>query len=229
MDSLVAQEGSGVFDQIAHFLVVNEAPTTGKPKRDWRAEVLARYPFVEFVQKDGTQSGQAKSLNLILQKLENESYDYWLHIEEAWKATRPFLRRALNIMDRNPALSQLQLNADAQGNPRWADWGSDNLRAKLGHVVVLPKPGTLASKQIAEMGAGFRWTDHPWPLFSLNPSMNRVGHLLNLGKFDERAESWPIVFEFDYGTKFVESGCVKAYLVPTAYQRDWKNHRSTYS
>lgn len=237
MDGLIRQEGMDVFrdGRIARVLVVNECPhPTTSTGRDWKKEVRARYPFVEFVQKQrrpgaNPKSGQAESLNLLLRELKRGGYDYWLHVEEAWKPFRPFFDRALDVMERNPTLTQLQMNADAAGNPRWADWGAKHLRSERGHVRVLPKPdGSLLDGNAAANAAV--WNEHPWPLFTLNPAFTRVSHLEKAGlwSFDENPAKWPVQFEFDFGARFVAAGCEKAYLVPTAFTRDWDNHASTY-
>jgi hypothetical protein len=46
--------------------------------------------------------------------------------------------------------------------------------------------------------------------------------------FSERADWWPVSFEYAFGAEFVRRGLGKAALVPSAFDRDWRSHVSTY-
>lgn len=214
MDSVI---GSNV-----HVVVINEY--TNNDNEDYAKRVKERYPSIEFVQKNEHQKGQARSLNMILDMI--WGYEYWVHWEESWIASNAsFLKKAINIMDHDKSITQLQFTPD------WTDASLSRLDDHGDYIIVslhaqykdIPHDPKNFDALVSQYGLNVMW-----PLYSLRPSINRVKHYLGIGKFDEDPKLWPVRFEYEYSLRWVDAGCVKAVIAPPVAMRQ-ANHVSTYA
>lgn len=175
------------------WLVVNEY--SDAHRADWTRLMRETFPWMVFVQKPKHLKGQAHSLNLILAAVSH--YDHWVQWEDTWLAERPFLARALDVMG-NSSISQLQVTHTGVG-PSWLDVHSDRLSMRQ-------TPNGTSYVEVALGGAS------EWPLFSLQPSVNRVQHVLRVGRFNDDPALWPVMFELDFAHRWCKAGCTKAAL-----------------
>ena len=200
---------------LGNVTIINEYDAARR--EDYEALVrssLAHVPDLHFVQKGPDARGQARTLNMILDRIAD--YDLWLHWEESWVCTRPFLAEALDVMQSSD-LTQLQLTHD------WLDVGEARLARKTtprgtSFVQVLPDNNTGRSSDNVRFG---------WPLFSLRPGLNRAQFCRHVGRFDENPRMWPVKFERDFGLRWWRHGAKKGVLTPHAAEIQ-PNHRSTY-
>jgi len=201
------------------WLVINE-PKQSPASPDWEALMAKKFPWVTFVQKKRGQSGQARSLNLILQAI--TPFQYWLQWEEAWFCTRPFLHDALAVMQANASITQLQLTRTPPHTD--ADWYHQRQKGQddLGWAFIPSTPDTFRNLTLAN-------TDlKVWPAYSLRPSLNVVSFFSALPRFSESASMWPLKFEWDFGRNWVLAGGTKAIFLDAPVTRSAK-HVSTYA
>jgi hypothetical protein len=226
LSSLLSKHTEDELSLLREIVVINEYDDDRQ--EDFAPEVRACWPRVEFVQKGAEDRGQARTLNTILDRL--AGYDWWIHWEESWVCTRPFVAGAIDVM-RATDLTQLQV---ARG---WLDVGADRLRPGrtpdgTPFVRVLPHPHTADLVRrtpvsgygdlVARVGMAVGW-----PLYSLQPGVNRARFCRALGRFDESPPLWPIRFEWEYAKRWLLAGGTKGVSVPPAAERQ-ANHVSTY-
>jgi hypothetical protein len=225
MDSILAQHTPETLHRIDRWVIVNEYDPN--PAHDWVSRVKGRYPFMEVIQKGAGDKGQAASMNRILQEI--TGYTYWIHWEETWYCRDPCLDRMFDVME-STNISQLQVT-QLRDKPNWLD--SDyhprtlqQTQRGTGYYEIREAAGTRESvkRPIAE----FRNDCYgQWPLYSLLPSINRVSHN-QVGAFTTDPAFWPIVFEWDYGRRWLQAGNTKAVLPDGPVVRDNSAHKSTY-
>ena len=225
MDSIIEQHTPETLQRIDRWLIVNEYDPN--PAHDWTQRVKERYPFMEVIQKGPEEKGQAASMNMILRQ--TAGYKYWIHWEEAWYCRRPCMDRMFDVME-STNISQLQVT-QLTDKPNWldstyhpralrqTDRGTEyyEIRAAAGTAESIKRP----ISEFADDCFG------RWPLYSLLPSINRVSHN-RIGDFTTDPRRWPIVFEWDYGRRWLQAGNTKAVLPDGPVIRDNAAHKSTY-
>lgn len=172
-------------------LIVNEYDESGQDHSD----IVRNYPKFEFYQKSEHQRGQAASLNLILDELEASGFEYWLQWEEAWKPKRDFFPEALDIMKASN-LAQLQFSQP------WLYLPNCKLEEKDGYFEITKTHDDYPEWQCAEK----------WPLFSLQPGLNRAASILRCGRFDTDPDNWPYQFEYMFALEFVKLNLTKGMI-----------------
>ena len=211
----------GIEHTIDSWLVINEPTTKASP--DWKNLMTVQFPWIQFTQKTEKNRGQAKSLNLILDKI--KPYRHWLQWEEAWFCTRPFLQDALTILESNPSINQLQLTRTPPS--QMPDWFQQRKQGQdtLGWALVPSQPEVFKALQIKDIDMT---ANRIWPVYSLRPSLNTVSFYEALPGFSTRSDMWPLRFEWDFGRNWVLAGGVKAILLDAPVTRS-DTHKSTYS
>lgn len=225
MDSVLEQHTPETLQRIDRWLIVNEYDPN--PAHDWTQRVKERYPFMEVIQKGAAEKGQAASMNIILEQIKD--YTYWIHWEETWYCRRPCMDRMFDVME-STNISQLQVTQhrdkpnwlDSTYNPRTlrqTDYGTEyyEIREAAGTAESIKRP----ISEFADDCFG------RWPLYSLLPSINRVSDNA-IGPFTTDPRRWPIVFEWDYGRRWLQAGNTKAVLPDGPVIRDNAAHKSTY-
>jgi hypothetical protein len=236
MASLYEHHSVQTMSRISSVLVVNEYDSIDKTE-GLDARVTSSFPNVQFIQKGAADRGQARTLNLILERI--KPYDYWIHWEESWCCTRPFLEEAIDVMQ-NSAVTQLELT-----NETWRNAGAERLCGHTspkgaGYLEVRPHPDMewLINKFAKLLDPCFTYSDYwgianaqgwvvMWPLYSLRPSINRVAFYADLAGFNEDPALWPVRFEWEFAARWLRKGAVKAVLEPPSAQRQ-ADHVSTY-
>jgi hypothetical protein len=200
----------------AKVVIINEYSENG-----FKANFLKEeFPWIHaIVNKTKKDQGQAGSLNLIIKMLGTKTrpkFDFWLHFEESWIVTKPFLKICDEAM--SIGIDQLQLTED--------NWEEDH-----DYSIMLPKTRRriyVQSKHLPYKG----YVDcirsennyanieklcrddgqDEWPLWSLRPGMDRVSKILNVGLFSTSKEMWPVHFELEYAMNWLlqPGGVVKA-------------------
>ena len=101
------------YNSIDRFIIINEyskIDTTNKINF-----LKEKFPQVDFIQKKRNEKGQANSLNIIINILRENNYDYWIQWEESWFPNRNFIKDAIEIMSESN-IDQLQFTND------WFNW-----------------------------------------------------------------------------------------------------------
>lgn len=227
VSSILARHAEDECAVVREIVVINEYDANRS--EDFGPAVRALSPRIEFVQKGPDQHGQAHTLNMILDRI--GGYEHWIHWEESFVCTRPFLARAIDVM-LSTELTQLSLTT------HWLNVGSDRLPSRITpagtrHVQVLSHPRTESLVRETDVWSGFdRLINRAgygaaWPLYSLVPSINRAKFCLDVGRFNEDPRLWPVKFEWDYGKRWLLRGATKGVLTPHAAEVQ-PNHVSTY-
>jgi hypothetical protein len=197
---------------VGECLVVNEFDENRQ--EDFAPLVLGKEPTIQFIQKSKQDRGQARTLNMILDRL--QWYDLWIHWEEMWMCVRPFIEESIEIMRQQPDLTQLQVAYKPEPS-----WTPDRRIAKTTSGG-LPYEQILIGKDAERMRSAKRedWAHLEWPLFSLMPGVNRAQFCRRVvGRFSEDAALWPVTFEFEYGLRWLLRGGIKGISVPHAAER----------
>jgi hypothetical protein len=206
MDSLIAHNDMNIFNKC---VVINEySPDASRLIN----EIIKKYPFIEFIQKDKNNIGQARSLNIIIDIIKANNYKYWVHWEESWVCTRQFINKAIDIME-NSKITQLQFTPD------WQDHK---------HKIILPDYHILLYDYDINETEKILSSDK-WPLYSLRPSINRANFYADMPSFLEYPSLWPVIFERLYGNEWIKKGAIKGIIIPSVCQRTTDNYSSTYS
>lgn len=170
-----------------------------------RHAMQERYPFFEFILKDGSEIGHAKSMNRILCEVRSK---YWLHFEDDWQTVKPghYISTAIAVLDDDDALIQCVLNRN------YAEI-LDNHNIVGGHLVVSQdqktvyrihdyiNPASPEFNSLLEQNPG-RLTNAYWPGFSLMPSLLRRKAFDGLGSFNPAAGH----FERDMADRAMDHG-----------------------
>jgi len=206
---------------IMDFYIINEY--SDEPLDNWKNKINKKYPFVTFIQKTKKDKGQGKSLNLILDIIQN--YTYWIHWEEAWFPTRQFLYDAIEIMD-TTNITQLQFTQEA-GNTHWNDKPNRCYNFnKNNYCIINYFIEEYPKIDIYKEFSHHDWMTLNWPLYSIRPSINRVRDY-NFGKFLTTPELWPLKFEIEFGERWMERNYVKGIFENGPVRRN-TTHVSTY-
>ena len=219
ISSLFARHGPEERSLLGERLVVNEFDA-GR-QEDFAPLVRQLDPAIQFIQKTEADRGQARTLNMILDRL--QWYDLWIHWEETWMCVRPFIGEAVEIMQQHPELTQLQVAHKPEPS-----WTQDRRIAKTTAGGARYEQ-ILIGKDAERMLAvdALDWAQVDWPLFSLMPGVNRAQFCRRVGRFGENARLWPVSFEFEYARRWIQRGGVKGVSVPHAAERQ-PGYVSTY-
>jgi hypothetical protein len=200
LNGILKYHDSAVLSRIDKWIVINEyAPS---PKANWGKLVKQKYPFITFLQKGMHDRGQVKSLNHILPYI--TPYTYWFHWEEGWQPTRAFLNNAFHIMD-TTNISQLQLTSLSH-KPCKEDY------CIVPHSQEIDE--NLGEQKIKTQTQMVRY----WPLYSLQPSLNRVS-FYTFGDFSEKQFKSPIMSEYDFAQRWYQNGGIKGMLKDGSLKR----------
>jgi len=206
-------------EYIKEYIVVDDGSSASD-----RAAMQDAFPFCRFVFHN---KGHPHSMNTILSMLETP---FWLAWEDDWElqASTPLLTRAMAVLQTEPKAMQVALNGgwdDVAGAHRTIPPALGHHGPIRYHLLEYP-PSQLRLLTPESVARGCcRSGDAIWPLFSLQPALNRTQYFQALGPFitDWRANSQPryFVWELEYATRFVTGGAWKGVLgKPHATQRE---------
>lgn len=206
---------------IGRWLLINEYSESDQDELKLMLQYLmAKFPFLEVVQKSAFDQGQPKSLNIILRELRSGDLPYWLHIEESWRTVRPFLERSLDFLEDHLYLHQLQLY-------RAAYYKSHTHTRITEDVEVIALDSYIDLHEVDPRD----WRSYSlrWPSYSLRPSLTQVSFLKGNPHLNFNADpAWfPVVFEFDFAIQWQISGGSMCAVSHEAVSRQ-EGHTSTY-
>jgi hypothetical protein len=227
MDSIVRLHTPETLHKIQRWIVVNEYDA--HPKHDYAAVINEKYPWVTYVQKPPGQKGISESINWILRSYVPYSR-LWIHWEETWVARKPFLDRAIALMNTKPEITQLTF-IYKNGRTEWSDIDPDRLKCTDDYCLVKPHPDRAwystwdgsAEGMNAEVTAKWAIT---WPLYQLLPSINRSAFYTGLPYFHTSRKH----AEWLYARSWLRAGGVKAIFKDAPVWRPTeKTHVSTHA
>ena len=177
--------------------------------REWMRE---RYPFFEFLFKNPEEKGHARSMNMLLDRLETP---FWLHLEDDWHffVRDAYIEKALAVLEDDPALGQVLFNrnyGETLGCREIAGGTVDRTRREgqryRRHVYIAQD--TSEYRDFSESLP--RGTLHVayWPHHSLRPSLTRTAAIHDIGRFDPKARH----FEREYAQRYTDRGYRSAFL-----------------
>lgn len=182
-----------------------------------------KFPNVKFIQKTGDDSGQARSLNILIRDhLLHSRKKYWIHWEDTWLCSRPLVPDLVRIMEKHPQICQLQVTDD------WKNMSPRHI-VDLGEATIL-LPQRKYEKDIYQLMNVDDISLETWPLFSLRPSINRLSFFQrhpNDFYFLEHPHMWPLRFEWEFGRIFLRNQGVKA-ITKKPYAKRIPGYKSTY-
>jgi GT2 family glycosyltransferase len=194
-------------DRIGRWLCVDD----GSCEAD-RARMQERYPFFEFVMKSPGEKGHARSMNLILERLESP---YWLHLEDDWHffVGERYVLKSLAVLDDDPRIGQVLFNRNygettacrtIAGGQVCRTRRSGERYRRHQHVA----PGTEDWRRLlGDMPPGSR-TNAWWPHYSLRPALARTAAIRDVGGFSESADH----FELEFARRYTARGWTSAFL-----------------
>jgi hypothetical protein len=209
------------WDPVTEYVIINEYAEGATEGATEGANVIKeKYPFMKFIQKGAEHRGQAHSINIIINMLKSGNFEYWLHWEESWMLREPFMKDAVDLMNRESRVTQLQIAKGWDDVPHEVNDGY-LLVSKDYHDIVDRRLGTTVS---------CRWKRKPWPLFSLQPGIDRVDKIIHVGHFHPEHNTVPHGkvngSEFHFSHRWYLQGVRKGVLLPFRAFRDPK-HVST--
>ena len=167
-------------------------------------ELESKYKMMTFIKKKEHQKGQAKSLNMIIDKLTD--YKYWLHWEDSWYSIGPTLKEIHYIMQHTEINNFQLIKREILYNMPIVN--NEYINCKIKDELKYIKANT----KLKELWRYWEINDFDWsiwkdvglyPLFSLTPSINKVSTILKTGYFTIDEEKWPFQFEFEWALKWV--------------------------
>jgi len=168
--------------------------------------------------KTGKKCGQASSLNICISYLKKKQFKYWLHWEESWLATRPFLQLCLDAMKMNIDCIQIseddghesiqrlhtphnryifiqsipddfKINCKSNFKKSCCKRNKNQLKTKSKKIKQHPRCKECYHKKCDD-----KW----WPLWSLRPGMDKKEKVLSIGYFNTDPKFWPVHFELEW-------------------------------
>jgi hypothetical protein len=206
IDGLLTLHDALTLARIDRWVVVNEYSES--PRDDWGQRIASRYPFINFVQKKADQKGQPTSCAMVFDKI--RPYTYWIHWEETWYPTRPFLRDAYRIME-GTSISQLQFTTNETGHTDWMKRTSEPKRCAgtgASRYCIVEHTDALDANVNRKKFATTEEMVEYWPLYSLRPSINRVA-FYTFGNFSLETFPPPVMAEYDFAQRWYRNGGVK--------------------
>tara|TARA_Y100000389_G_C17470594_1_gene530209 strand:- start:1741 stop:2451 length:711 start_codon:yes stop_codon:yes gene_type:complete len=218
LDALFTIERNWKF--VDSFVLINEYDPNNPSGIDlsW---IKKEFPLFQIIQKGREEMGQAYSINIIIDILKSSNMTYWLHWEESWMLQQPFLLDALSVMQTCPSISQLQI---AKG---WDDVPHDTHN---GYFVISKEYHSIVDNALGSKPIHFKWKFKPWPLFSLQPGIDRIQNIINIGYFVPNHNTVPRGkvngSEFNFSHRWYLQHVKKGVLTPFRTLRD-VSHYST--
>ena len=189
-----------------------------------RQMMKSKYPFFEFIWKDQSQKGHAKSMNM-LQEIMKTKYQF--HCEDDWSFFSPgmYLTNALEIINTDVSIGQVLLNRNYAEVLDHVDSAGGH------HDVTLSGLNYIRHQYITDGGERDKLTQfegrsnhYYWPGFSFRPGLTRVEMFSKVGLYHD-----VIHFELEYGGRYYKCH-YKTVFFTTIYcihigrlTRDWQD------
>lgn len=183
---------------ISRWICVDEGSTESE-----RAEMRTRFPFFEFVWKSDSEKGRAKSMNMVLQRVNTL---YMFHMEDGWEFIAPnsYMKDCVEVIQQNPRYGQCLVNQN------YAET-MDDMDIAGGIVKSASTGRRYREHEYREelMETDFLQRTHVlWPHYSLRPGLTRTRVLREVGVFVEDG----IHFELEYAKRYHVMGYMTVFL-----------------
>ena len=171
-----------------------------------------------------------------------KQFKYWLHWEESWLATRPFLQLCLDAMKMNIDCIQIseddghesiqrlhtphnryifiqsipddfKINCKSNFKKSCCKRNKNQLKTKSKKIKQHPRCKECYHKKCDD-----KW----WPLWSLRPGMDKKEKVLSIGYFNTDPKFWPVHFELEWAYNWITQpgGVTKGISICTKRQQD---------
>ncbi len=177
-----------------------------------REKMKSLYPFFEFIMKTPSEKGHYISMNMILDKLNDET-EYLLHLEDDFHfiESRNYVQDSIDVLKSNEKLGQVAFNLNyAEIEPHKQRIGGGQKHTTQNGVRY--RIHEHIKDNTPEYNAFMERNDHRlnsayWPHFTFRPSVHRVKTLRDIGLF-YRTEH----FEMEYAKEYIAWGYETAFL-----------------
>lgn len=212
---------------INEFVILMEYTENNKK---YLSKLKERYQNFTFIAKNKNQKGQAKSLNIIIDKLKD--YKLWLHFEDSWYSIGPILKKATDTINSN-GINYIQL-IKKDNIYNIPEINNDYLECKMiNDYKTIEINETLNNLwkywEINEFDWSIWKNNGWWPLFSLTPLLINTNIILNTGYFSDDTNKWPFQFEFEWSLKWIRRNKIKLCVFKDINIIRDDNHVSTYN
>lgn len=184
-----------------------------------REQMQKEYPFFDFIFKDVTQKGHAKSMNILWLSVKT---DFIMHFEDDWRCYEPFSINQMLDVVKSGKIDQIVLRKNSWSDHipftkvQVVDSSKTVYRYVYNHYHTV-KP-ELNQKYDSEVNLNIKLLSKNknsmywwWPGFSLNPS------LLNLTKIKQKKQNFnedimQELFEYDYALRLYKENAIIGYI-----------------
>jgi len=195
-----------------------------------RCAMRSCFPFCQFIFKNQCEQGHPRSINMIMDAVKTP---LWLQWEDDWvlPANTPLIGRALSVMHAEQRAMQVSVNGGWHDTTMGRSGSVRNELGRISYTLVEYPPACKERLTPSVVARGAcREGDPPWPLFSLQPGLNRMAYFQALGKVTEdwRANMQPryFVWELEYAVRYVLGGASKASISQMPYACEVPNNVS---
>jgi len=173
-----------------------------------RRKMKELYPFFEFIEKNETQKGHVKSMNIIKDYVNELNSKYLFHMEDDFLffISMPYISMCKNVLDSNDTYGQCLLNRNyAETCEQWAIHGGYDMILPNGqrysiHEHYSDKQDSNEKKEFYRVCSENNLNSCAyWPHFSFRPSLIKVSALNKVGNFNDVSH-----FEMEYAHRYTE-------------------------
>ena len=177
---------------VGKFLIVDD-----NSDEDDLKQLVKVYPFLTIINKDSSEKGHPKSMNIILKNL--TGFKYQFHIEDDWEFfyKKEYITECISILERNPLYGQCLINRD---------YGEDQ-------ITINNIGGSLSKEFLKEDGTLCKYYEHQyftgnqlkhemskcgvsnnlyWPHFSFRVGVTKVSIYDKIKTFNENDKHFDI-------------------------------------
>lgn len=175
-----------------------------------RREMKRLYPFFEFIDKDLTDKGHARSMNIIRNTVNTP---YILHLEDDWEFILKgrYISDCLDVLASNENIGQCLFNKNYSEilNHNYEVKGGEFKTTKQGQRYFIHEYVSTETERVRWLEKhGAAPSSNYWPHFSFRPSLIRTNVFKTVGEFNESA----CHFEMEYAYRYVSKGYISAFL-----------------
>ncbi len=171
-----------------------------------RATMKKAYPFIDFIMKDDSEKGHAKSMQIIASKVKTP---YLLHLEDDWVFfdKRDYISDMIEILEDDPQIGQVLFNENYAELPtQTIAGGHPTHTTKRLKYIIHEHCVTATAKRNFRVKYGAKQHCNYWPHYSLRPGLTATKIYKQLNYKDV------VSFEYEFAQMYVSSGFKTAFL-----------------
>lgn len=159
-----------------------------------RKKMKAEYPFFTFIFKDVGEKGHPRSMNMLRDIVDTP---YVFHMEDDWQfiLKKKYISECLSILNSSHIYGQCLINKNyAETFQHLENPGGILKKDKMNNRYFIHEyyPTNPPKKFMGKSNCAY------WPHYSFRPSLLRSKIWLELGKFDEQANHFEMVYSYKY-------------------------------